>query len=105
MSREKEIEEAALDAGKKEHWGYSDAENHAVLYSNGYIDGAKWADENPKIPSEEFIVGIITEWKHAWMDVNGTDDKDRANYSRRASGVDANMKYDLARRIIKAKSE
>lgn len=36
------------------------------------------------------------------MDVKGTDERDRANYNRRAFGIDANMKYSLARMIEKA---
>ncbi len=49
--------------------------------------------------SEEAIVKVITEWKFAWMNVKGTDEADRKNYFDRAFGIDANMKYGLARRI------
>ena len=52
--------------------------------------------------NEEFIRNIITEWKHSWMNVKGTDKRDRQNYFEKAFGVDANMQYDLSRRIINA---
>lgn len=55
--------------------------------------------------NERWLVERITEWKHAWMDVKGTDERDRNNYFNRAFGVDANMKYDLARRILDALQE
>lgn len=51
---------------------------------------------------EERLVDIISQWKHAWMNVRGTDERDQMNYYTRAFGVDANMKYDLARRLLKA---
>lgn len=48
------------------------------------------------------LVDLILEWQFNWMDVRGTDEKDADNYRRRASGIDANMRYDLARRILNA---
>lgn len=55
--------------------------------------------------NEHWLVEQITKWKHAWMDVKGTDERDRKNYFNKAFGIDANMKYDLARRIIAALQE
>ena len=54
-------------------------------------------------PTEAEFVKIIEEWKHAWMNVTGTDEADASNYFERAFGIDANMKYDLARRLVKMK--
>lgn len=48
---------------------------------------------------QENIVNKIMEWKAFWMNQNQNDEADRKNYFDRAFGVDANMKYDLARRI------
>lgn len=76
-------------------------ESHEV---EAYIAGAtKYAEQvemMEKIINEEFLLEVITEWKHSWMDVKGTDERDRKNYFHRAFGVDANMKYSLARMII-----
>lgn len=63
----------------------------------------KLRDANPlPHPDEEFFVTIIEKWKFTWMDVKGTDEKDRESYYRRAHLVDANMKYSLARMLVKA---
>ena len=42
MTREEQIFEAA-----KMH---SEYEHNKTTYSNGFIDGARWADANPKLP-------------------------------------------------------
>jgi hypothetical protein len=55
--------------------------------------------------NERWLVEQILEWKYAWMDVKGTDERDRENYFHRAFGVDANMQYNLARRILAALQE
>ena len=52
--------------------------------------------------SERFMVDLVTEWKHFWMNQTQNNEQDRKNYFHRAFGVDANMKYDLANRIVKA---
>lgn len=51
------------------------------------------------VPSEDKLLGVIESWQFAWMDVKGTDEQDRKNYFKRAFGVDANMRHDLARRL------
>lgn len=51
--------------------------------------------------TEQNLVEIIYKWKHIWMDVKGTDQRDRENYFSRAFGVDANMIYSLARLLQK----
>jgi len=47
------------------------------------------------------LVEVIEEWLRTWMNVTGTTPEDAANYHRRAFGVDANMRYSLARLLIK----
>lgn len=56
--------------------------------------------EKPKL-DEAFFVSIIEEWRFIWMDVQGTDERDRKNYLHRAMGVDANMMYSLANLLEK----
>lgn len=51
---------------------------------------------------EEFFVEIIMQWRMFWMNQTQNSTADRDNYRHRALGVDANMKYDLAKRIQKA---
>ncbi|XGC82027.1 hypothetical protein ACES2L_05955 [Bdellovibrio bacteriovorus] len=50
------------------------------------------------ILSKECLLEVIDEWQMHWMnqDINP---KDTENYRRRAMGVDANMRYGLARMI------
>lgn len=48
------------------------------------------------------LLDIIEKWQFAWMNVKGTDGADASRYHRRASGIDANMRYDLAHRLMKA---
>lgn len=52
--------------------------------------------------NKDFFLGIIDEWQLNWMNVTGTNEADRSNYYSRAFGVDANMRYSLARMICKA---
>ena len=52
--------------------------------------------------NKEFFLNIITEWKFSWMNQRQNDQKDYENYHRRAFGVDANMKHDLASRLARA---
>lgn len=52
--------------------------------------------------SEKELVEIIREWKWSWMNQKQNSEQDFQNYYRRASGIDANMIYSLARKIIKA---
>ena len=69
---------------------------------SGYKQGG---EEALRDLDEEFFLDIITKWKFEWMDVKGTDERDRSNYYSRAFGVDANMKYSLARMLEKAVKE
>lgn len=52
-----------------------------------------------------FFLNVVNNWKHSWMTVTGTDEKDRENYFNRAFGVDANMKHDLVRRLMHASAK
>lgn len=51
-------------------------------------------------PLSEQFRAVIDQWKFSWMDVQGTDERDRKNYRNRAFGIDANMSWDLAQRLI-----
>lgn len=48
--------------------------------------------------SKENLVEIVEEWLRIWMNQTINPD-DTARYRRRAMGVDANMRYSLARII------
>ena len=50
---------------------------------------------------EKFFLDTIENWQRIWMNVTGTDERDRKSYSNRAFGIDANMKYSLARLLAK----
>lgn len=60
------------------------------------------ADSGKKPLNIDNLKDVIREWKFAWMDIKGTDERDRKNYHRRAFGVDANMMHNLATRIESA---
>ena len=47
----------------------------------------------------ESFLKIIQEWKWYWMNQTQNSEADYLNYQRRAHGIDANMKYDLADRL------
>lgn len=68
----------------------------------GWFSAIKAVSEREKTINEKEIVDIITEWKHFWMNQTQNNKQDYENYFRRASGIDANMKYNLAKRIIEA---
>lgn len=51
--------------------------------------------------TEEELVKIIEDWKFFWMDQKFSEE-DRKNYFNRSAGIDANMIYSLARRIMEA---
>lgn len=57
-------------------------------------------DMSDREMSEEKILEIIMQWQFAWMNVMGTNEEDRKNYFDRAFPIDANMRYDLARRLL-----
>lgn len=46
---------------------------------------------------DEFFVNVIVKWKSYWMNQKQNSEADYQNYLHRALGVDANMKYHLAR--------
>jgi len=48
---------------------------------------------------------VICRWQHHWMDVKGTDERDRSAYFKRASGIDANMRYGLAKMLVEAERD
>ena len=91
-------------------WSQEEAEKWADEYVSGWwaeplvqararVDFkaglAKAAEVIAKSPTERELVKVIEAWKHAWMD--------EPDYFDRAFGIDANMKYDLARRLVKMK--
>jgi len=49
--------------------------------------------------TEDNVRKVILEWKHTWMNQHANSQEDHENYFRRAFGIDANMQYDLARKI------
>jgi hypothetical protein len=67
----------------------------AEIYLAGVMAerGRAAADEGD--PKEKYLK-IIHQWKAFWM--NERDNK----YDQRAFGIDANMKHDLARRLVEA---
>lgn len=50
--------------------------------------------------NKEQVLEVIGDWKSFWMNQTQNNQQDYENYYRRAFGVDANMKYNLAKRII-----
>lgn len=51
---------------------------------------------------QDFFIKIIDDWKAFWMNQTQNSEDDFQNYFNRAIGIDANMKYSLARRLEKA---
>jgi hypothetical protein len=51
------------------------------------------------IELEQAFVHVIEEWKGFWMNQRQNDEADYQNYLHRALGVDANMKYHLAKKL------
>lgn len=79
-----------------------------VICVDQFKAGVAWRDANPlphKDRGEEFFVSVIEKWQFTWMDVKGTDEKDRANYYSKAHMIDANMRYSLARMLVKTMKE
>lgn len=72
----------------------------ADLQRFGYLQMTN--DSGKKPLNIDNLKDVIREWKFAWMDIKGTDERDRENYRRRAFGVDANMMHNLATRIESA---
>lgn len=62
---------------------------------------AKLADNATKPRElEEQIVDIIIDWKHFWMNQHQNSVEDQQNYFKRAFGIDANMQYSLAKKLL-----
>lgn len=51
------------------------------------------------IDLENQLEEVILKWQRKWMDVQGTNEQDRKNYFERSAGIDANMRFSLARMI------
>lgn len=66
----------------------------------GFLAGMAKAAEMIEARGEEFYVREIEKWQFAWMNVTGTTEEDSQNYRERSRGIDANMRYDLARRLV-----
>ena len=49
---------------------------------------------------DDFFRQIIFKWKHAWMNQDQNSKEDYENYYHRAFGIDANMQYSLANRLV-----
>ena len=86
--------EAAVAAEKYSKSPTAELIDPAKYYA--FIAALEWAaGVIAKSPTERELVKVIEAWKHAWMD--------EPDYFDRAFGIDANMKYDLARRLVKMK--
>jgi len=96
-------------------WTQEDAEKWADLYvdetlcgepinedhcHSAFLRGLAKAAEVIDARDEEFYVREIEKWQFAWMNVTGTTEEDSKNYRERSRGIDANMRYDLARRLV-----
>lgn len=49
---------------------------------------------------ENQVEEVILKWQRKWMDVKDTNEFDRKNYFDRSAGIDANMRFSLAKMII-----
>ncbi len=68
---------------------------------NGKDPDCPW-EEEPKPEAardKEFFLEIIESWTRYWMNQTQNSESDRANYFRRAFGVDANMRHHLAMKM------
>lgn len=71
-----------------------------------FVDGVRWSQEKFKaenerlrsLLTEESLVDVIDKWHMHWYYREGDDYRDRA------FGIDANMKYSLARMLLEALS-
>ncbi|WP_413581079.1 hypothetical protein [Bdellovibrio sp. HCB288] len=90
-----------MDASQEaQHYDWLDQKNHELQQHifNLESDLTRHKGMLEKF-TEDNIAKIIMEWKSFWMNQTQNSEEDRKNYFNRAFGVDANMKYDLARRI------
>ena len=51
--------------------------------------------------TEQNILEAIEEWQFFWMNQRQNSQADYLNYRSRAFGIDANMRYSLARNLLK----
>ena len=72
MTREEQIIEKA---GKDSEIFYKVNDNYGDCFHGGFIDGAKWADENPKFSKQKFI-----EKACEWLKENLSEGYDIDNY-------------------------
>lgn len=66
---------------------FSHIENGVIVELSRRVD--------TQVPTQVQYLKVIEEWKHAWMH--------ESDYFERAFGIDANMKHDLARRLVRMK--
>lgn len=57
------------------------------------------------VRDKEFFKEIIRKWKFSWMNQRQNGEADFKNYHRRAFGIDSNMIYSLADRLVAAMEE
>ena len=104
----KEYSHAPLDTAEKlkaiQAAGIGKYELLRELIQQGFISGAQWYERSlegvvPEITKER-LLEVVEEWQQGWMSVTGTNDEDAKNYWRRAFGVDANMRYGMARMML-----
>ena len=74
--------------------------DRAAIFRMGFNLALAKAAEMIEERDEEFYVREIEKWQFAWMNVTGTTEEDSQNYRERSRGIDANMRYDLARRLV-----
>lgn len=87
--------------GDQKSWIQRSPDGNSCCALCGHIGPhTDWAKQKliPEINKETFLY-VIEQWQFSWMDVKGTDKQDAKNYFRKASGIDANMRYDLAKRL------
>lgn len=69
---------------------------------NGEINCLRCKYKGPFIKfmdREHQLEELILTWQRKWMNVQGTTEQDRKNYFERSAGIDANMRFSLARMI------
>ena len=74
--------------------------DRAAIFRMGFNLALAKAAEMIEERDEEFYVREIEKWQFAGMNVTGTTEEDSQNYRERSRGIDANMRYDLARRLV-----
>ncbi len=94
-------ESQAMDYAEKHHGNAIDEAFDAWMA--GAIHGQRiGAERERERLTKDTFLEIITEWKFFWMDQRQNSKEDFENYHRRAFGIDANMKHDLANRLARS---